>query len=134
MYQAAEFLQSQSSLFFFTCSLFCHLIVQNSCLTAGQHNDPGASTSVPKHLAQTFFLIWSQNRSWLQVYVDVRVDGVIAKVVLSKQRVLQLDAAFLQHFNHLLHHIREEHNTGVSITFWIIFDSMRVLVATGIKI
>lgn len=89
-------------------------MVQNSCLTAGQHNDPRASASVPKHLAQTFFLIWSQNSCRLQVYVDVWVDGVIAKVVLSKKRVLQLNATFLQHFDHLLHHIRGERSTGVS--------------------
>lgn len=102
-------------------------MVQNSCLTAGQHNDPRASASIPKHLAQTFFLIWSQNSCRLQVYVDVRVDGVIAKVVLGKERVLQLNAAFLQHFDHFLHHIREEHNTGVARSCWIIHDSVHVL-------
>lgn len=76
---------------------------QTSCLTAGQHDDPRTSTSVPKHLAQAFFLVWPQHSSGLQVYVDVRVDCIIAKVVLCQQGVLQLNTALLQLFNHLLH-------------------------------
>jgi len=64
------------------CSVL-HRVPEASCLTAGQHDDPRASTSIPKHLAQTLLLIGPQHSSGLQVNVDVRVDCVIAKVVLG---------------------------------------------------
>lgn len=90
------------------CLAVPHRLQRGRRLTAGQHDDPGASASIPEHLAQTLFLVGPQHSGGLQVDVDVGVDRVVAKVVLGQEGVLQLNAALLQVFDHLLHPIGEE--------------------------
>lgn len=71
-------------------------------LTTRKDNDPGARAPIPKHLPQTLLLVRSKDSCGLQVNVDIRVDRIIPKVVFCQQRVLQVDATFLEFFNHFL--------------------------------
>ena len=86
-------------------SQFCTTFIHNRTsteLTARQHNDPRPRSAVSEHLSEGLLLVGPQHGHRLQVDVDVRVDGVVAEVVLGQQRVFQLDTPLLDYLNTVL--------------------------------
>lgn len=79
-------------------------------LTAGQHYYARSCAAISKHLAQTLLLVRPQHCGGLQVDVDVRVYGVISKVVLGQEGVLQLNTTLLQLLYHFLRHARQSYS------------------------
>lgn len=71
-------------------------------LTTRKNNDPWTCTPIPKHLSQALLLIRPKNSCGFQANVDIRVNRIIPEVILCQQRVLQVDASFLEFLNHLL--------------------------------
>lgn len=71
-------------------------------LTTRKNNDSWTCTPIPKHLSQALLLIRPKNSCGFQANVDIRVNRIIPEVVFCQQRVLQVDASFLEFLNHLL--------------------------------
>ena len=74
-----------------TRSLDQHTLLKHDALTARQHDDSRARTTVAEHFTQTFLLIRTEYCAGSEVDVDVLVARVVLEVVLRQQRVVQLD-------------------------------------------
>ena len=74
-----------------TRSLDQHTLLKHDALTARQHDDSRARTTVAEHFTQTFLLIRTEYCAGPEVDVDVLVARVVLEVILRQQRVVQLD-------------------------------------------
>ena len=81
------------------------------------------SAPISEHLAETSFLIRSNDGGWFQVYVEVRVYRVIPEVIFFKHRIFELVASLfniLPRYVSQIHVQKSVHDAGVYIDFGVI--------------
>ena len=50
---------------------------------------------ISKHFAQTRLLIWADDGGWLEIYIEIGVDGIVPKIIFLQHRIFEFIAALL---------------------------------------
>lgn len=69
-----------------------HACAETDVSTETQQHE--GSVPIPEHLAQARFLVRPDNCGGLEINLEVRVDGIVAEIILLQHRILELVAPF----------------------------------------